>query len=159
MSAVTHASAVRTEPRRGAAHWLHGYLAMLRWHLASLRLWAPMALAFEILAGVGIVFGVGLLIPHISPRAALYATTGAAVMALLLIGLIVGPQLVAQQKTEGTYEYLLTLPAPRTAAALAWYTVALLIGLPAAVLTLVAGVLRYGVSLSLSPELVPAVFC
>jgi len=45
---------------------------------------------------------------------------------------------------------------PRSAAAFAWYTVTLLIGLPAAAVTIAAGVVRFGVSLSVSAQLVPA---
>lgn len=144
------------QPRNGASHWLRGYAAMVRWHLVSLRLWAMTALAIEILSGVGMVYGIGLLAPNLSVRSELYATTGPAVVALILLGLIFGPQLVAQEKMSGRYEYLLTMPVPRSAAALAWYTVTLLIGLPAAGVTLAAGLLRFDVSLSVSAQLVPA---
>lgn len=144
------------EPRQGAWYWLGSYGAMVRWHLVSLRLWAATALAIEILSGVGMVYGIALLAPHLSLQGKLYATTGPAVVALILLGLIFGPQLVAQEKMSGRYEYVLTMPVPRTAAAFAWYTVTLLIGLPAAGVTLAAGVLRFGVSLSVSAQLVPA---
>lgn len=144
-------------PQHGVGYWVRGYRAMLRWHLASLRLWAATAVAVEILAGVGMVFGIGLLVPHISTRGALYGTTGSAVVTMLLIGMILGPQLIAEQKMNGTYEYLLTLPAPRSAQALAWYTVTLVVGLPAAVATLVVGTLRYDISLAVSPRIVVAV--
>lgn len=148
--------AARAEPGAGPSHWLHGYAAMVRWHLLSLRLWAPAATAIEILSGVGMVYGIGLLAPHLSARGALYATTGPAIVALILLGLILGPQLVAQEKMAGRYEYTLTMPVPRSAAAFAWYTVTLLIGLPAAAVTIAAGVVRFGVSLSVSAQLVPA---
>lgn len=156
MSAVTTLSSPAT-PRHGLRHWLGGYRSMVRWHLLSLRLWAPAAAAIELLAGVGMVYGIGLLVPHISSRAALYGTTGAAVVTMVLLGLILGPQLVAQQKMNGTYEYLLTMPVPRSAAALAWYTVTLVIGLPAAAATLAAGIVRYGITLSPAPQLTVAV--
>lgn len=148
--------AVGGEPRAGLGYWLHGYGAMLRWHLVSLRLWAATAAAVEVLSGVGMVYGIGLLAPHLSERGALYATTGPAIVALILLGLIFGPQLVAQEKMASRYEYVLTMPVPRGAAAFAWYTVTLLIGLPAAAVTIAAGVVRFGVSLSLSAQLVPA---
>jgi ABC-2 type transport system permease protein len=147
----------RAVPRHGPRHWLDGYLAMLRWHFLSLRLWAPAAAAIEVLAGVGMVYAIGLLIPHITTRAAVYGTTGSAVITMLLLGLILGPQLVAEQKMNGTYEFLLTMPVPRSAAALAWYTVTLVIGLPAAAATLAAGILRYGITLSPAPQLTIAV--
>jgi len=151
------APAARLEPRRGVARWTDGFAAMVRWHFASLRLWMPVAMAVEILAGVGMVLAVGLLVPHVSARAALYATTGSAVVTMVLIGLILGPQLVAQQKTDHTYEYLLTLAVPRSAAALAWCVVTAAISLPAAAVTVLTGVLRYHLTLSASPQVAVAV--
>lgn len=148
--------AAYAEPRDGVSWWLHGYAAMVRWHLVSLRLWAATATAIEILSGVGMVYGIGLLAPHLSTRGMLYATTGPAIVALILLGLIFGPQLVAQEKMAGRYEYMLTMPVPRSAAALAWYTVTLLIGLPAAAVTIAAGMVRFGISLSPSAQLIPA---
>jgi len=130
---------------------------MLRWHLISLRLWVSVTIAIQVLSGVGMVYGIGLLAHHLSHTGELYATTGPAAVALLLVGAIFGPQIVAQQKIDGSYQYLLTLPVPRSATALAWYVVTLAIGLPAAAAALAAGVLRFGVSLSLSAELLPAV--
>jgi ABC-2 type transport system permease protein len=109
--------ATRAEPQAGPSHWLHGYAAMVRWHVVSLRLWAATAAAVEILSGVGMVYGIGLLAPHLSVRGELYATTGPAIVALILLGLIFGPQLVAQEKMAGRYEYMLTMPVPRSAAA------------------------------------------
>jgi len=129
---------------------------MVRWHLVSLRLWAATATAIEILSGVGMVYGIGLLAAHLSTRGQLYATTGPAIVALILLGLILGPQLVAQEKMAGRYEYILTMPVPRSAAMLAWYTVTLLIGLPAFAVTLAAGVARFGISLTPSLQLAPA---
>lgn len=141
----------------GLRYWLRGYRSMLRWHVASMRLWAATTIAVELLAGCGMVLGIGLLVPHISDRAALYGTTGSAVVTLLLVGLIIGPQFIAQQKTDRTYEYLLGLPVQRSAAAIAWYTVVLAISLPGAAAAIVVGVLRYDLSLSISPQIVPAV--
>lgn len=145
-----------TAPRTGASYWFEGYTAMVRWHLVNLRLWAPAATAIEILSGIGMVYGIGLLAPHLGVRGELYATTGPAIVAMILLGLILGPQLVAQERMAGRYEYVLTMPVPRSAAALAWYTVTLMIGLPAFAVTLAAGLARYGVSLEPSFQLVPA---
>ena len=149
--------AVLVGPRGGLGYWLSGFGAMLRWQLASLRIWAPTALAVEALSGIGMVVGFGLLVPNISQRGAVYLTTGSAVVVTIVIGLIMGPQLVAQQKASHTYDYLLALPVPRTAAALSWYAVVLLVGLPGAIATLLVGAWYFGFSLSVSPSVVPAV--
>jgi len=130
---------------------------MLLWHASSLRVWAVTTIVVEIMAGCGMVIGVGLLVPDISQTAALYCTTGTAVITLIMVGLIIGPQFIAQQRTDGTYEYLLGLPVPRTAAAFAWYTVCLVLALPGAVAALALGCWHYDLSLRVSPAVVPAV--
>lgn len=150
-------AAVVLAPRGGVGYWLGGFRAMLRWQLTSLRIWAPVAASIEALSGVGMIVGIGLLVPHLPTRGALYLTTGSAVVTLILIGLILGPQLVAQQKADHTYEYLLALPLPRSAAALSWCAVVLIVGLPGAVATLLAGMWRFGLSLTVSASVVPAV--
>jgi ABC-2 type transport system permease protein len=130
---------------------------MLRWELTSLRLWLPVEGAIVILSGTGLVLGIGLFVPHLPVRYALYVTTGSAVVTLIVIGLIFSPQLIAQQKLAGTYQYLLSLPGPRSAAVLAWCSVTLMIGIPGACVALLVGMLRYGLTFTISPSIVPAV--
>ena len=143
-------------PRRGAPYWVRGFGVMLRWQLAGLRLWATVTISVEILSGVGMVYGMGLLVPDIPERAALYVTTGSAVVTTIVVGLILGPQLVAQQKAEHTYDYLLSMPVRRSATALSWYVVVVLVGFPGAVAALVAGSVRFEVPLHVTAVVVPA---
>jgi ABC-2 type transport system permease protein len=143
--------------RRGGAYWIDGYRAMVRWHLASLRVWLPALAAIQILAGAGFVLGIALFFDRIPQSAALYVATGVPVINLVMVGLILGPQLVADQKVKQSYEFLQALPARRTATALAWYTVTLIGGLPAVVVSLVIAEVRYHISLAVSPSIVPAV--
>jgi ABC-2 type transport system permease protein len=146
----------RTEVRRGPAHWVGGYRTMLRWQLASLRTLLPLLIGVQVLVGAGFVLGIALLFDDISPTAALYVSSGAPVMNLLMVGLLLGPQLVAQQKAEHSYDFLQALPVPRTVTALAWYTVTLLGSLPAVVVSLVVAQLRYGITFTVSPAVVAA---
>jgi len=147
----------RTEVRRGPAHWVGGYRTMLHWQLASLRTLLPLLTGIQILVGAGFVLGIALLFDDISPTAALYVSSGAPVMNLLMVGLLLGPQLVAQQKAEHSYDFLQALPVSRTMTALAWYTVTLLGSLPAVVVSLVVAQLRYGITFTVSPAVVAAV--
>jgi ABC-2 type transport system permease protein len=147
----------RTEVRRGPAHWVGGYRTMLHWQLASLRTLLPLLIGIQVLVGAGFVLGIALLFDDISPTAALYVSSGAPVMNLLMVGLLLGPQLVAQQKAEHSYDFLQALPVPRAMTALAWYTVTLLASLPAVVLSLLVAQLRYGITFTVSPAVVAAV--
>jgi ABC-2 type transport system permease protein len=147
----------QTQVRVGPAYWLGGYQTMLRWQLASLRASLPLLTAIQVLLGVGFVLGIPLLFDNMPPTAALYVASGVPVFNLLMVGLILGPQQVAEQKAQHSYDFLQALPVPRTMTALAWYTVTLLCGLPAVVVSLLVAQLRYGISFSLSPAVVAAV--
>jgi ABC-2 type transport system permease protein len=155
------ATAVLARPefavRRGPTYWLEGYWAMLRWHLTSLRLWLPLLAAVQILAGAGMVLGIALFFDEIPASAALYVSTGVPVINLVMVGLILGPQLVDELKTQSSYEFLQALPVPRTMAALAWYSVTLIGGIPAVVFSVAIAWLRYDLPLEISPAIVPAV--
>jgi ABC-2 type transport system permease protein len=76
---------------------------------------------------------------------------------LITIGLVLGPQLIAQQKAEQTYDFLWSLPVPRTTAALAWVTTNLILGLPGMAVALAVALWRYDLDLHFSPMVVPAV--
>jgi len=47
----------------------------------------------------------------------MYITTGAPTLALIPLGFVMLPGSIAQQKTEGTFDFIWTLPAPRSAQA------------------------------------------
>jgi ABC-2 type transport system permease protein len=75
---------------RGARHWWHDYGVMVRWHLASLRMWLVTLTVVQLLAGVGFVLGISLFFAHIPTTAALFVSTGVPVINLLTVGLILG---------------------------------------------------------------------
>jgi ABC-2 type transport system permease protein len=143
--------------RGGVPYWLESYRALIRWHLAGLRMWVALMVVIQIMAGAGFVLGIGLFFAHTPPVTALYVCTGVPVINLVMIGMILGPQLVAQQKLQQSYDYLRSMPTPQTAAAAAWYTVCLLTGIPAVVVSLLIAEARYGISFAVSPAIVPAV--
>lgn len=147
-----------TALRSGVGAWLSGYHLMVRWHLASMRLWLMLLVMVQVLVGVGYVLGVGLFFADVPPLAAAYVSTGAPVFNLVLLGMLLGPQLVADMKTNGGYDVLQSLPVPTTASAAAWYTVNLLGAVPPFVVTLVVARLRYpDLALHVRPAVVGAV--
>jgi ABC-2 type transport system permease protein len=143
--------------RGGVASWAREYAAMTRWHLASLRLWLGALIAIQIMVGGGIVVAIGLFVQHLPPDATLILSTGVPVLNLIMVGLLLGPQVVADQKIQQSYDFMRTLPVPQTAAAAAWYTVCLIGGLPGAGLALAIAEARYGIPLAISPMIGPAV--
>jgi len=131
---------------------------MLRWQLASFRLLLPVTAVVQILAGVGFVLGCGLFFPGSVPqRSVLYLSTGVTVINLYILGLVMCPQIVGQQKMAKTYEYIQSIPVPRSVAFLAWYTLTVMVGTPAMVISLTAASIRYHESFAVSPLVVFAV--
>jgi len=154
---MTAASPPIVDLRSGPGYWWHSYRLMVRWELTALRVVLPVAAMVQILAGAGFVLSLGLFFGQVPPRAALFVSTGVLVITLVTIGLVLGPQLIAQQKAEQTYEFLWSLPVPRTTAALAWVTTNLILGLPGMAVALVVALLRYDLDLHVSPAVLPAV--
>jgi ABC-2 type transport system permease protein len=142
---------------RGASRWFKSYSMMTRWELGSLRQFLPLIVALQIVIGGGFAVGVDLLYHDIPTRNALYLSTGVAVVTLITVGLVLGPQLIANHKTAGTYDFMWSLPVPRTTQAAAWVTVNSVIAIPGMVAALVIANWRFELTLQVSPSVVPGV--
>lgn len=143
--------------RSGARHWTRSYRAMLRWQLTDMRLLLPLTVFIQGLTGVGLVLGFGLLIPAMPPQTALYLSTGAVVVTLVVVGMVMGPQLIAQQKSAGSYDFMWSLPVPRSSASAAWITLNTFIAVPGMIGALLAAGWRYDIVFSISLMVIPAV--
>jgi ABC-2 type transport system permease protein len=87
----------------------------------------------------------------------LFLATGAPAITLITMGLVALPQVVAQARTEGSLEYMRSLPVPRMAYLAADLTVWLAMILPGAAFAVVVGAWVFGLSLSVTLAIVPAV--
>ena len=143
--------------RSGVGHWLQAFRAMLRWQLTDMRLLLPMTVLVQALTGVGLVLGMGLLISDMTERMAVFLSTGAVVVTLVVVGVVMGPQLIGQQKSAGSYDFMWSLPVPRSAASAAWLVLNIVIALPGMIAALLAAMWRYNVTFDVSPLVVPAV--
>lgn len=130
---------------------------MLRWHLTSMRLVVPVMVVVQILIAAGFSVGMSLFFEEVPPRAALFLGTGAGVINLILVGLIVSPQLVASEKEAGTYDFTWSLPVPRSASVVAWVILSAIVSIPAMLAALLVAGLRFDLGLSVSPAVIPAV--
>ncbi|MFN2590794.1 MAG: ABC transporter permease [Actinomycetota bacterium] len=129
---------------------------LLLWQLRRYRSSLLVVVLIQVALGLGIVYGLSFLLPEIDPASALFLSTGAPTIALLLLGLTMVPQEVAQDKLTGAHDYVATLPVPR----LAWFgaqmTFWLAVQLPGTVLALVAASARFGFELGLNGYVLPA---
>jgi ABC-2 type transport system permease protein len=131
-------------------------LLLLQWQLRRSLPYIPLLVVVQVALAVATVVGYGLLVGTPSPDVALYLATGAPTITLITVGLVMTPQMLAQAKTEGSLDWMRTLPVPRwtfLASDLLMWT---LIALPGMVLGVVAGVLRFNVHLSIAPWVVLA---
>ena len=137
-------------------NWMRSFWLMLQWELQSLRLVLPLAISAQILFGAGLAIGFGFLLGDIGTDQALYLATGVTVTSMLTIGLALVPQLVAQHKHAGTYDFIWSLPVPRTCSIAASLAVNSLIAFPGMILALLIASWRWELALHVSPLIVPA---
>jgi ABC-2 type transport system permease protein len=142
--------------RSGPGYWLASLRAMLRFDYGGMRQWAPMLVVIQTMMGAGMAMTYGFFYPDLTPARALFITTGAPVLALFPLGFVMVPGVVGQQRIEGTFDYIWSLPAPRSAQATSTFLLYSLLALPGTVLALAVSAWRYGVDLSVSPLIVPA---
>ena len=155
MTAV--ADSVRVPARqRGVAFWLHGFGSMLRWEMTRLRLLLPITALVQTFTGAGLVLGIGLFFEDMAPRIALYLASGAVVISLVTVGLVMGPQLVAQQRQEGSYDFIVSMPVPRSASLAAWLVLNSVVALPGIVGAVLVAIWRYDAAFHVSIVIVPA---
>jgi ABC-2 type transport system permease protein len=143
--------------RRGPAAWLRGAADMMRFEWANIRPYAALVFVVQIMMGVGMAIMYGFFYPTIDATTALLITTGVPTLALVPMGFVLVPGNVASQRMVGTFDFIWSLPVPRSAQVAASFAVNAGLALPGTVLALLVGVWRYGVDLHLSPVLVPAV--
>lgn len=137
--------------------WLRGYFLMVKWVFLSYRPWLSLFLAVEIGIAIGMIYGISFFFPGITPDIAKYLTTGAPTLILLVAGLVLVPQIVAQARTEGTFDYIWSLPVPRMAHLAADATNMFGSVLPGVILAVVLGSIHFDFSLDVSLLVIPAV--
>jgi ABC-2 type transport system permease protein len=129
---------------------------MLKWQALSQKPLLPLNMAVQVMIAIGFVIGLSFFYPQIDPDTAKYLTTGAPTIILLMIGLVLLPQIVGMARTEGTFDYIWSLPVPRMVYIAADATIWILVALPGVIVALAMGAVYFDFSLSVSPLVVPA---
>ena len=137
--------------------WLRSYGLMATWELRTLRMVLPLAFVVQTMISSGLVLGLGFFLRDVTNTEAQFLAVGVTVVSMITLGMVMAPQLIASQKQSGAYEYLLSLPVPRTTLIAAGLTVHSLIALPGAAVALLIAWWRYDIALSVSPIVIPAV--
>jgi ABC-2 type transport system permease protein len=138
-------------------HWWRSFALLLKWNLLRFRTRLPFLFIVQTLISAGVVLGFSYLIPSHDRVTVLYLSTGAPTIALITVGMVITPQMVANQKLEGLFDYQRTMPVPRLALLAADAAVWVAVALPGMVAALVVAAFRFDLSFSVSPLVVPAV--
>jgi len=136
---------------------LRSYLLLVRWQTLRAKGFLPFAMIIQGFFSLGIVVGYPLLFPALDPTTILFLATGAPSITLITMGLVAVPQTVAQAKTEGTLDYMRSLPIPRAVYLLADLTVQLAVVLPGVAFGVLVAAIRFELPLAPSALVVPAV--
>lgn len=129
----------------------------VQWQLRRQALALPIYISLQVILSAAIVVGYGLIVGNVDHRTSVFLTTAAVTISILLLGLVVAPQTVADTRAEGGYEWMLTLPVPRFIFILADLLVWTLIALPGLLSGVLVGAWRYGLDLAPSWNIIPAV--
>lgn len=132
------------------------YGLLVHWQLLRLKGFVPLAIVVQGLFALGIVAGYPLLFPSLDRQTMLFLATGAPAITLITMGLVAVPQVVSQARTQGSLEYMRTLPVPRMVFLLADLSVWLVIVLPGLIFALWVGAVRFDLAFEVSPLVVPA---
>jgi ABC-2 type transport system permease protein len=130
---------------------------LLRWNALRLRQITMILLMLQVVLGVGVIYGFAFLVPHITPTVALFFTTGAPSVVLIMLGINIIPQEVAQARINGRYLYVSALPVPRLAPMLAEVLFWVFVQIPGTIVTLFIAILRFHIHLHVSLLVIPAV--
>ncbi len=131
----------------GVAWWRQLGLLM-QWQARRSLQALPLLVLVQILLSVATVIGYGLLIGEPDHTSGLYLATGAPTAALIMVGLVMTPQWVAQSRTEGSLDWMRTLPISREVYLFADLAVWTLIALPGIAIGAVAGAMRFNADLA-----------
>jgi ABC-2 type transport system permease protein len=136
---------------------LRSYGLMLKWQALSNKPILPLNLIVQLMIATGFIIGIGFFYPEITPNTAKYLTTGAPTISLLMVGLVLVPQVVAMARTEGTFDYIWSLPVPRMIYIAADATIWILVSLPGVILSLILGSAYYHFGLQINLLVIPAI--
>jgi ABC-2 type transport system permease protein len=129
---------------------------MLRFDVASQRIWLPMFVLTQVLFGAGMAIIYGFYVGHAPAPVIRYIVTGAPTLAVITAALIGVSTIVSERQLAGSWDFIWSLPTPRSAAVASTLTVYTAMTIPGIVTALALATWRYGIHLSLSPSVVPA---
>lgn len=125
-----------------------GFLALMRWSLASTGAMLPLIIIVQTMLAVGLIIGFGFVIGDVTADVALHLSTGAPTVLLLTVGLVIVPQGVSRARASGAFDYQRALPVARLVLLLVDLVVWALIALPGVAVGLLVAWLHFDLTYS-----------
>lgn len=143
--------------RSGSRFWADAYTSMLRFESRNLRTYLTIGLVIQLALGAGMTLMYGFYFGDLDSAQQTFLVTGIPTLALIPIGFVMVPNAIMEHKLHDTYDYVWSLPVPRSSSAMATFTIFALLGIPGMVVALLIAWVTYDVDLVVSWSLVPAV--
>jgi ABC-2 type transport system permease protein len=137
--------------------WFRSYGLMVKWVFLSNRTWLTLNLVSQLTVAVAFIIGIAYFYPEMTTSIAKYLTTGSPTLVLLTVGLSTVPQVIANMRSEGTFDYIWSLPVPRMAHIAADATNMFGTMIPGILLSIILGKYYFGFDLHVSWMVIPAV--
>ena len=132
-------------------HFLQNYLHLTAVIVLEFRQWLAMILSISVLLNLGMVFAFSFISGSRDPELGRHFVSGAAVMSLVTLGVMMVAQDMAQSRRNGAILYYASLPISKTAFILAVVTGNGIAAVPGMIITLLVGSWYFGFSLTINP--------
>ena len=150
-AALTASAATTSTPSAALRRFWLNYLHLTAVVVLEFRQWLAMVLSLTIFLNLGMVFSFSFIAGSRDPALGWYVVPGAAVMALVTLGVMMVSGDLAQQRRTGTILYYASLPISKTAYVLAVVAGNAIAALPGVLVTVLAGAWLFGLQLAFNP--------
>ena len=130
--------------------WLN-YIHLTAVIVLEFRQWLGMVLGLSVFLNLGMIFAFSFIADSRDPALGRYFVPGAAVMALVTLGVMMVASDLAQQRRNGAIVYYASLPISKTAYILAVVTGNSLAAIPGMIITVLVGSWLFSLPLSFNP--------
>lgn len=141
----------------GLVHFWRNYIHLSAVIILEFRQWLTMILSISVLLNLGMVFAFSFISGSREPELGRYFVSGAAVMSLVTLGVMMVAQDMAQSRRNGAILYYASLPISKTAFILAVVTGNGMAAIPGMIITLLVGSWYFGFSVALNPLMLAVV--
>lgn len=145
------AAGLPAAPAGGVRRFWLNYLHITAVMILEFRQWLTMVLSLSVLLNLGMVFAFSFIAGSRDPALGRYFVSGAAVISLVTLGVMMVAQDLAQQRRNGSILYYASLPISKTAYILGVVTGNGLASIPGMIITVLVGSWLYSLPLVFNP--------